>query len=161
MVTPVTEWVKDKPVHRGAANIWNFLKTKATRYILNKNIARAKCILQLQLINYLNRGSYSRWSLRTCCPLIKVIRPFRRKKSICGCSRSKQMPYTGQITYIAPYRNISELPSNINTITPTGNIHPWCRYIGQSLLCPSQFVPRILSKKVFAVEHCYGSNFKA
>ena len=93
MVTPVTEWVKDKPVHRGAANIWNFLKTKATRYILNKNIARAKCILQLQLINYLNRGSYSRWSLRTCCPRMKFS---EEKNPICYCFTALNKQHGGK-----------------------------------------------------------------
>ena len=38
----------------------------------------------------------------------------REKNPISDSSRSSQMPYTDQITEIAPY--LSELPSNISTM---------------------------------------------
>ena len=42
----------------------------------------------------------------------------RKKKQICDCSRSNRMPYTDQITEIAPYAcaPIYELPYNVSTM---------------------------------------------
>ena len=45
------------------------------------------------------RGTYIRWSLRSCCARIQEYRSFRRKNPICDCFRS----YSDQITEIAYY----------------------------------------------------------
>ena len=72
------------------------------------------------------------------------------KKNICDCSRSKQMPWTDQITKIFPdVRTFSELPSNMSIMQKSSFSCPSLHKYTIFAMCKNRFAACCLTNFTF------------